>query len=137
MPWDTVLREAADAANSWQQELMEPALVYDRARGAEPVLVHQTLEPLGNATTKQDVANPKKPPRNKRGGYKPNAPGGDKGIEICDNFPRNKGGCREPCPHGRKHAGEGCGALGIRGIDCSCVKPPPAKKGKGGKGGKK
>ena len=108
---------------------MEPALLFERTRGAVAVPVHQELEPAAA------------PPPFNRGngkGLKGQKRKLDKVIEACFAWSRNAGGCQEPCPQGRRHACEGCGAANVRGVNC-CLPNGPTKKakGKGGKGGKK
>ena len=132
-PWETVLREAADAASSWQHELMEPAILFDRSRGSNPIPAHQVLE---EAPHDEDAGGGKAGWRKKRG-PRGGSKGGGKPKEFCRNFNRNPAGCTEPCPNERRHDCEHCGATGVRSVNCSCAKPPPNKKGKGKGTGKK
>ena len=41
-PWDSVYREAAESDKFWQKHLMEPALLFERTRGAPIIPAHQT-----------------------------------------------------------------------------------------------
>ncbi len=130
MPWDSVLKEAADSQDFWNRELMEPALTYSRQRGSTPAPVHQVLTPVVEASA------PPTAPREKR-------PRGDRATsrtnvaqQICHAFSRFHNGCQNPCPSGRLHACEGCRTPGVRGIDC-CFKPSANKRAKGGGKGKK
>ena len=44
MPWDTILREAADSQAFWYKELLEPALLYERSSGAVAIPAHRVYD---------------------------------------------------------------------------------------------
>ena len=134
LPWDTVLREAADSQAFWYKELMEPALLYERASGATAIPAHRVLDEAPPSD------RPRPPPPNR---YRPNATGAAKKKvaakqkqEICFQFNRNANGCKDPCPNQRQYVCEGCKTLGVRVIECSCGLGPTTKKQKGGGRGK-
>ncbi len=129
MPWDSVLKEAADSQDFWNRELMEPALTYARQRGSTPAPVHQVLAPVVEVATPPNAPRPKRP-RGER------APRTQPSEQICHAYSRFHNGCQNPCPNGRLHACEGCRTPGVRGIDC-CYKPTANKRQKGGGKGKK
>ena len=130
-PWEMVWREAAESERFWQTHLMELALLYERARGSTPNLFHQLLEAAPPGAEKKDLGKKPWAPKIKR--KQP-----DRASEVCFTWSRNSTGCQEPCPFGRRHVCEGCGAA-ARGVECCRPHGPPPKKGKGkgGKGGKK
>ncbi len=134
MPWDSVLREAADNQDFWHRELMEPAIAYDRLRGSTSSPVHQVNEPIIDAVDRGVADEP--PPNRQRGG-RGNRTTDNSAMnaqQVCFAFSRQRNGCREPCPQGRYHGCEVCWKKGVRGIDC-CKKEKTTKQGKSkGKG---
>ncbi len=129
MPWDSVLKEAADSQDFWNRELMELALTCARQKGSTPTPVHHVLEPVINTAAPPKEPRPKRP----RGVGEPRKAVAE---QICHAFSRYHNGCQTPCPNGRLHACEGCRTPGVRGIDC-CYKPAANKRQKGGGKGKK
>ena len=88
---------ASDAAAFWQQELMKPALLFDRARGAEPILVDQTRDQAlaTFAAQQQQLAVNLNKIKRDRGGRGSNPPPADRGTEFRHNFePEPKRLCR-------------------------------------------
>ena len=139
MPWEAVLREAADSQAFWYQELLEPALLLDRAHGAQPSPAHQAYEDDSLAEATAAALSRKHCSANVKGGGKKGAAGK---VDICFTFIRHASGCQEPCPAKRLHVCEGCGAPNVRAINCCYKDGPLVKKtkvkGKGmgkGKGG--
>ena len=135
VPWDSVLRDAADSQNFWYKELLEPALLYERASGAVSMPIHRALLDATEAPAAPPTRKYKRGKTSTKGG-KGSAKGakGEK-KEFCFAFNRSENGCSEPCPHGRMHSCQGCNAPGVRAINCCHKDGPPNKKGKtGGKG---
>ena len=136
MPWESVFRDAAESQSFWYNELLEPALLYDKAKGSVPSLVHKIYEPLdtpgasssGDGVRQQELKE--NPPRKRGKGQ------GKGASQRCFAWNRHPQGCKEPCPNGRAHVCEECGGP-QRSINC-CHKDSPPKKGKGKnkKGGK-
>ena len=126
MPWEAALREAADSQAFLYNELMEPALLHDRAQGAQPSPAHQAYEDDALAEATAAALSRKRYRANTKGGGKKGA--SDK-VEICFTFNRHATGCQEPCPAGRLHVCEGCGAPNVRAVNCCFKDGPPVKKG--------
>ena len=121
MPWDTVIREAADNLEFWLSELQEPAMLYTQARdeSAAPPPALGDAPRIRNNGTKGKGGHPRR-----RGGR---FISDGNGTEICNKF--NWRDCDRGC--GRAHICSVC--LGEHpSADCTRV-----KKGKGGKGAKK
>lgn len=123
MPWDSVIRASAKAADFWDVELKEPALVYMLGSGRDS----NVRRALPNSAEEQEAAGGTQ----KWGGRKPRAgidkKGGGKGggggkrradgryltarngKEICFTWARNENGCAAAqCPNGRMHICEWC-----------------------------
>ena len=136
MPWDSVITEAAVNSDFWQEELMEPAIAYQRQRGtASAASIHQQLDPVDQPA---DPGARQWRPRGKgRGcGEKAQGKGEQKRAkEPCYNYNRNETGCRDPCPQGRFHGCEGCRKPGVRSINCDCGYTGPVKKRRKGEKG--
>ena len=134
MPWDSVIAESAMSSEFWQEELMEPAIAYQRVRGPAPTTsIHQQFEPVEAEETVPHVRRP----RGSGKGEKAQGKGAPKrSHEPCFNFNRQEKGCREPCPQGRFHGCEGCRAPGKRSVNCECgyAAQPAKKRRKGDKG---
>ena len=60
MPWDSVIAESAMSTEFWQEELMEPAIAYQRVRGPTPTIsIHQQLEPVDVEEAAPHVRRPR------------------------------------------------------------------------------
>ena len=121
MPWDSVIREAADNLEFWLSELQEPALLYTQAReevAAQPPAPRDDQR-IRNKGTKGKGSHP----RRKGNRFSTDS----HGKEMCNKY--NWRDCDRDC--GRSHV---CGVcLGEHpSLDCTRF-----KKGKGGKGAKK
>ena len=123
MPWNSVIKEAADNVEFWLAELQEPALLYAQAR--------EDPGPQERDWTRKGERNKGK------GGYKGDTrgyrrPANEGDLEICFNY--NRKGCRlTDCK--RVHQCSNC--LGHHPApECPRFKKGN-KKGKGAGGGKK
>ena len=128
-PWNSVFAEAGTNLEYWQRELVERAMLQMVARVNEGKQGRGQYE--GEAAGKgqrtrqdKDAANP--PAKRARA---------DRSTEYCFNFTR-QGQCTAwptPCPDGRLHACESCGAKGYTNAQC-CKKEVSFKQLRKGKG---
>ena len=137
MPWNSVIKAAADDTEFWDRELKEPALLYTVGRGrSHPSHVEQQPEQAGSKRTRngkrknngQTHTPPAQvqPTGSKGRGGKGKGSGKDnnvhprrvpsgkystdrQGKQICFAWSRDSNGCTNgACPKGRSHVCEWC-----------------------------
>ena len=131
VPWDNVPREAADSQSFWYKELLEPALLYEKASWAFPVPIHRVYE--ADASSSSVAQQEFQRQRGNIVAKKKKGDGKDERKMVEYSFACNRAakGCKEPCPNNRWHNCEGCNAVGVRSVNCKCGLGPLAKKPKG------